>query len=224
VFATIDSNNKRGMAMNGKAAVAILGMVAALIAGPAAAQGRDESGLYLGGSVGYSQYKDVCKNLFIPCDGNDTAWRLFGGYQFNRNWAAEFGYGDFGEAHGSGTIPAGGNATFRTNSYGFDLTGIGNLYLTQRLSLFGRLGVYMGRTTRDIEYSAFPASNAHDAKTNSGFTFGAGLGYNLGRVGVRAEWQRYDNIGTNDNSGIIGGGSGTDEVDVFSLAVLFRFF
>lgn len=221
MFATINSNNKRGMAMNGKAALAILGMAAALVAAPAAGQGGDERGIYLGGSLGYSQYKDSCKNLFIPCEDHDTAWRFFGGYQFNRNWAAEFGFGDFGEVQGSGIIPAGGNATFRTHSYGFDLTGIGNLYITQRLSLFGRLGAYMGRTTRDIEFTNFP--NVNDAKTNSGLTYGAGLGYDLGRFGVRAEWRRYDNIGTNQNSGIEGA-SGTDEVDIFSIGALFRFF
>ena len=205
-----------------KGVVAVLALVAALIAGPAAAQGADPSGIYLGGSVGYSQYKDTCKNLFIPCDDDDTAWRFFAGYQFNRNWAAEFGVADFGEARGSGPIPAGGDASFKTHSYGADLTGIGTAYLTQRLSVFGRLGVYMGRTTRDIEYTNFPKEN--DAKTNSGITYGAGLGYNLWRFGVRAEWQRYDNIGTNSNSGIAGGASGTDEIDVFSLAFLFRFF
>jgi OOP family OmpA-OmpF porin len=221
VFATINSKNKKGMAMNGKATLAILGMVTALVAAPAAAQSSDESGLYVGGSLGGSQYKDTCKNLFIPCDDQDAAWRIFGGYQFNRNWALELGYGDFGEAHGSGPIPAGGNATFRTHSYAFDLTGIGSLYLTQRLSLFGRLGAYMGRTTRDIEFTNFP--NVNEAKTNSGLTYGAGLGYNLGPLGVRAEWQRYDNIGTNQNSGIEGEPSGTDEVDVFSIGVLLRF-
>jgi OmpA-OmpF porin, OOP family len=210
------------MAMNGKAALAILAMAAALVADPAAAQGSDESGLYLGGSAGYSQYKDTCKNLFIPCDGNDTGWRFFGGYQFNRNWSLELGYADLGEAEGAGPIPAGGNATFRTRSYAFDLTGIGSVFLTQRLSLFGRLGAYMGRTTREIEFTNFP--NVDEAKTNSGLTYGAGLGYTLGRFGMRAEWQRYGNIGTNQNSGIEGGPSGTDEVDVFSLAFLFRFF
>lgn len=206
-----------------KGVLAALGVAAALIAGPVRAQ-ADPSGYYLGGSVGYSQYKDACKNLFIPCDNNDTAFRVFAGYQFNRHWAAEFGYGDFGDAKGSGPIPAGGNGAFRTQSYAFDLTGIGSFNITQRMSLFGRLGVYMGRTTRDIEFSSFPDSNVQDAKTNSGWTYGAGVGYTLGRLGLRAEWQRYDNIGTNSNSGILGGGSGTDEVDVFSLALLFRFF
>jgi OmpA-OmpF porin, OOP family len=207
---------------HGRLAVAILGLAAVLVAGSAVAQSADPSGIYLGGSLGRSQYKDTCKNLFIPCEDQDTAWRFFGGYQFNRNWAVEVGYADFGEATGTGPIPAGGNAGFKLHSSAFDLTGIGSLYVSQRLSLFGRLGAYMGRTTRDTEFTNFPALN--DAKTNSGFTFGAGVGYDLGRLGVRAEWQRYDNIGTNQNSAIQGQPSGTDEVDVFSLALLFRFF
>jgi OmpA-OmpF porin, OOP family len=207
---------------HGRLAVAILGLAAAAAATPAAAQGMDASGIYLGGSLGRSQYKDTCKNLFIPCEAEDTAWRFFGGYQFNRNWALELGYGDFGEAQGTGPIPAGGNASMKVHSSAFDLTGLGSLYLTERLALFGRLGLYMGRTTRDVDFTAFPDTN--DAKTNSGFTFGAGLAYNLGRLGVRAEWQRYDNIGTNQNSAIQGQPSGTDEIDFFSLGLLFRFF
>ena len=206
----------------GRLAVAILGLAAALVAGSAVAQSADPSGIYLGGSLGRSQYKDTCKNLFIPCEDQDTAWRFFGGYQFNRNWALELGYGDFGEATASGVIPAGGTAAMIQNSYAFDLTGIGSLYLTERLSLFGRAGFYMGRTTRDVDFSNFPSVN--DSKTNSGFTYGAGLGYNLGRFGVRLEWQRYDNIGTNQNSAIQGQPSGTDEVDFFSLGLLVRFF
>ena len=207
---------------HGRLAVAILGLAAAAAATPAAAQSMDPSGIYLGGSLGRSQYKDTCKNLFIPCEDQDTAWRFFGGNQFNRNWAMELGFADFGEAQGTGPIPAGGTAEMKVHSYAFDLTGLGSLYLTERLSLFGRLGAYMGRTARDITFSNFPAVN--DSKTNSGFTFGAGLGYNLGPLGLRLEWQRYDNIGTNQNSAIQGQPSGTDEIDVFSLALLIRFF
>ena len=138
---------------------------------------------------------------------------MFGGHQFNRNWSLELGYADLGEAQGAGPIPAGGSATFRTSSYAFDLTGIGSVYLTQRLSLFGRLGAYMGRTTREIEFTAFP--NMDEAKTNSGFTYGAGLGTNFGNVGLRVEWQRYANVGGNSVP--------EDDIDVFSLGALFRF-
>jgi OmpA-OmpF porin, OOP family len=207
---------------HGRWVVAILGLAAAATVTSAAAQGTDPSGIYLGGSLGRSQYKDTCKNLFIPCEGEDTAWRFFGGYQFNRNLAVELGYGHFGEAQGNGPIPAGGSASFKLHSTAFDVTGIGTAYLTERLSVFGRVGGYIGRTSRDIEFTNFPAVS--DAKTNSGLTYGAGLGYNVGRFGLRLEWQRYDNIGTNQNSGIETQPSGTDEIDFFSLGLLVRFF
>ena len=139
MFATINSKNKRGMAMNGKAALAILGMAAALIAGPAAAQGRDESGLYLGGSVGYSQYNEVCERSAVPCDDTDDAVRLFVGYQFNRNWSVELGFGDFGDATGQGALEGGGTGSFKWSSYAWDVTGLGHIGIAGGLSVFGRL-------------------------------------------------------------------------------------
>ena len=48
----------------------------------------------------------------------------------------------------------------------------------------------------------------HDAITDSGFTYGAGLGYTLWRIGLRAEWQRYQNVGNSINE---------EDIDVFSL-------
>jgi OmpA-OmpF porin, OOP family len=206
-----------------KGVLAALAIATALLAAPAVqAQTTDPSGIYLGGSLGASQYKDSCKGLTIPCDNQDAAWRFFGGYQFNRNWAAEFGIGDFGEAVANGPIPAGGNGERKRHSYGFDLTAVGSVYITQRLSAFGRLGAYMARTSIDRQFENFPDSNSNDGKTNSGLTYGLGAGYTLGRFGVRLEWQRYDNVGPNSISSFEV--SGTDEIDVFSLAFLFRFF
>ena len=198
--------------MSNKAKAAILGLVlSTTISGTAAAQGRDESGIYIGGSVGMSQYTDVCERSAVPCDDTDGGFRAFFGYQFNRNWQLEIGGGNFGEASGSGPF-AGGTGTFKWESYAWDLTGLGHIYITRGLSVFGRLGLYMGRTTVDQE---FPGGTQHDGKTNSGFTFGLGAAYTLGHVGVRAEWQRYDNIGTNT--------LGTAEVDLFSVGALIRF-
>jgi len=46
-------------------------------------------------------------------------------------------------------------------------------------------------------------------------TYGAGLACNLWRIGLRAEWQRYQNVGT--------GNTGEDDIDVFSVGALVRF-
>jgi opacity protein-like surface antigen len=200
--------------MNKKVGAAILGAFLAAAVGRAVAQ-ESERGIYIGGSVGYSQYQNACDRALVPCDEGDTAGRFFTGYQFNRHWSAEIGVGRFGEATGSGAIAGGGGATgsFRLKADGVDVSGIGTIPLGSGLGILARLGVYRARTTLDQEGSGF--APLHDAGTQSGWTYGAGLSYTLGRLGLRAEWQRYDNIGA--------AGVGTDDIDVFSLAALFRF-
>ena len=150
----------------------------------------------------------------VPCDEGDVAGRLFAGYQFNRTWSAEIGAGKFGEASGSGAVAGGaGTGSFSLKAYGWDVTAVATIPLGSGLGILGRFGVYRARTTLDQEGSFFAPT--HDAGTQSGWTYGAGLGYTLGRLGLRAEWQRYDNIGANS--------VGTDEIDMFSLGALFRF-
>ena len=85
-----------------KSAVAVLGITAAVFALPAAAQ-MNMSAFYVGAGVGQSKFKDACGGLpaGASCDDKDTALRLFGGYQVNRNFAAEVGYHDLGEVKAS---------------------------------------------------------------------------------------------------------------------------
>lgn len=173
------------------------------LAGPAIAQ----EGLYLGGSVGVAQYKDTCKRANVPCDDQDDAWRLFAGYQFSRHWSAELGYADLGEVAGAGAL-----GSFSLEAKGWDLSALGSIPLAGGLSAFGRLGVYRLRTTLDQAGPGF--GTVHEAITDTGFTYGAGLGYTLWRIGLRAEWQRYQNVGSSIND---------EDVDVFSFGALFRF-
>src|SRR5687767_14995223 len=173
--------------MNNKVGAAIVGIVLAAALGPVAAQ-ESQKGIYIGGSVGYSQYQNACDRALVPCDEGDTAGRFFAGYQFNRNWSAEIGVGHFGEATGSGAVSGGGGTgSFKLKTDGWDVTGIGTIPLGSGLGILTRLGVYRARTTLDQEGSFFAPE--HDAGTKSGWTYGAGLSYTLGRFGLRAEWQ-----------------------------------
>jgi opacity protein-like surface antigen len=82
-----------------------------------------------------------------------------------------------------------------------------------RLSVLLRLGAHYVRTNVDQQGPAF--GTLHEAKTGTGFTYGLGAEYSLGKLGVRAEWQRYDNVA--------GGTLAEDDVDVVSVGLLFRF-
>src|SRR5205807_8377335 len=86
----------------------IAAMVGAVVlAAPAVrmAQARGETGWYLGGNICQSKLKDGCSGLGgsgISCDDKDTAFKILGGYNINRNFAAELGYTDLGKAKASG--------------------------------------------------------------------------------------------------------------------------
>jgi OOP family OmpA-OmpF porin len=188
----------------------LMGFLAAAAAGPAAAQDR---GIYLGGSWGQAEYADTCDDLALisGCTDNDNGFRFFAGYQFNRNFGLELGYADLGVVRAEGTF-LGTPTRFGAETTGFDLTGVLSFTLVDRLSLFGRLGAYRMRTEVDLN---FGGAESRDGETNGGLTYGLGLGYELGILGVRLEWQRYDNVG--------GGSTGEDTVDFFSLGALIRF-
>src|SRR5256885_8076692 len=71
---------------------------ATVMAAPAVsiAQARGETGWYAGITLGQSDVKNVDCTGF-SCDTKDTAFRILGGYQINRNFAAELGYHDLGK-------------------------------------------------------------------------------------------------------------------------------
>lgn len=181
----------------------VVGLLAAVASGPATAQ------LYAGGSIGYSQFKDVCLVANVPCDDVDTAWRAFGGYQFNPYFALELGFANLGATTGSGAV---GSFSIEAKE-AWDLSALLTIPVATRLSFLFRLGAHRVRTTVDQQGPAI--GTLHEAKTGSSWTLGAGVEYSLGKLGVRAEWQRYDNIA--------GGTLVEDDVDVFSVGLLFRF-
>jgi OOP family OmpA-OmpF porin len=165
------------------------------VAGAVSAQTPSLSSAYIGGTIGQAEYKDGCAGI-AGCDEKDTAWRLLAGYQFNRYFAAEIGYHNLGEA----SAPAGS-----VEGTAWELVGIGAYPIIDKLSVYGKLGVYRG----ELE-----APGAEE--TNTDLTYGAGLQYDvLKNVGVRGEWQRYSKMG--------GGAIGETDVDVLSVGVVYRF-
>jgi len=186
-------------------------LAAAAAAGPAAAQ---DPGLYLGGWGGFSQFKDSCKQLPVPCEGEDTGVRAFGGYQFNRYVAVEAGFANLGKATGSGSLGPGAQGSFQLEvKEAWDLTAVFGIPVTDRLSGLVRGGMYRARTTLNIQETGFP--DTQDGGTNSGFSYGAGAEFRLGLLGLRAEWQRYENVGV--------ASTGEDDIDVLSVGLIIRF-
>jgi len=192
--------------MKVKAVIAVLGLAGAAFAFPAAAQMRSPSlsSAYVGASLGQSKFKFDCGGL-PTCDQTDTALRLFLGYQFTPNIAAEIGYADLGKSKlGLGAFNGEVKAT------AWDLSAVGLWPLASQFSILGRLGIYHGETKLSGDFG-------DDKDTKTGALFGLGGQFDLNRnIGFRAEWNRYNKMG---------GGNFSDNfnVDVLNVSALYRF-
>lgn len=171
-----------------------------------------DAGFYLGGSLGQSKSNETCDGFPVACDDKDTAWRIFGGYQFNRYISAELGYADLGTpASASGTV-SGVAVVANTEVTAWDLVAVGS-YPIGRFSIYGKLGLYRAETETSGSVAGIPLTGSD---TNTDITFGAGAGFDITRnLRIRGEWQRYQNVG--------GDSGGEDDVDVFSVGLLWRF-
>ena len=199
-----------------KSVVAGVGLSAALVALPAAAQ-LNLSGLYAGVGVGQSKAKDWCTGaVFISCDDKDTAWKIFGGYQFNPHFAVEGGYADLGKVKGSG-VTSGVNLDASTKLSAWDVAAVGSWPFASQFSVFGKLGAYYGTVDSTGTASGAGGSASAAAKdSNVGFTYGLGARYDFTRnLAARAEWQRYNKMG--------GDNTGKSDVDVLGLSLLWKF-
>ena len=188
--------------------------LAILIATPAWSQ---DAGFYLGASIGQSRAKDFCDDSGgFSCDDKDTAWKLLGGYQFNRHLAVEAGYTDLGEVGVSGVL-SGVSVRGTVEVTAFELMGVGSIPLMDRFSLYGKLGLYHAETKQNVTGSLGTVTVTDNEKEkNTDLTFAFGARFDITRnLGVRAEWQRYLDVG--------GGEIGEDDVDVLSVGLLYRF-
>jgi OmpA-OmpF porin, OOP family len=187
--------------MKTKAVVAVLGLAAATLALPAAAQ-MSMNAAYIGGQLGQTNFKADCSG--VDCDKKDTSFRIFGGYQFTPNIAAELGYADLGKLKVSGFGIEGDVA-----ATAWDLSGVFS-WPIQQFGVFGRLGVAR------VEAKPGGAFSGFDSNTKTGLVWGLGGSYDFNRnVGLRLEWTRYK-----ADSGSL---AGEGDIDNLSIGVLYRF-
>ena len=187
-----------------KSAIAVFAVTASAFALPAAAQ-MNMSAFYVGASVGQSKFKNGCTGVpaGLSCDEKDMAWRILGGYQFNRNFAAELGYHNLGEAKASGA-----GIDVKDKASAWELVAVGLWPIANQFGIYGKLGAHHSESKVDSNIGG------GGKETGNGLTFGAGLQYDvMPALGLRAEWQRYDKVG----------GVSDNKLDVLSLGAIWRF-
>lgn len=168
---------------------AALGALLAVVLGApslALAQMRPaDSGWYVGAHIGQADVDEL--------NDEDTSLKILGGYQINRNFAAEVGYIDFGKTSVAGT-------EFKANAW--EVVGVGILPVMDRFGVYGKLGMFWGE-----------AKGGGVKEDSVEVTYGVGVQYDFTQnLGVRGEWQRYTDVG-----------DGSSDIDVLSVGVVFRF-
>ena len=175
------------------------------------------TGWYAGGLFGRSEAKAGCIGLISGggrvCDPTDIALGVFGGLQMHRNYGVELGYTNLGKVRAN-SIGPGSASSQNTQNNVWDAAALAYLPLDQVLPLdrvlsaFARIGGYR---------ATLSASERGVAdQTNIGLTYGGGLQMDFGpRIGVRALWQRYKNVG--------GGEYLKQNYDVLGLSAFYRF-
>lgn len=191
---------------------------------PAFAQ--DASHYYGGVSVGQSKTQTDAAGLstgLVPgvgvinstTDEKDTSYKLFGGYQFNRNIALEGGYFDLGKNSFSSNI-VGGTLAGESKVRGLNLDLVGTLPFTERFSALARVGVQHAWSKSTASGTGTGAGVATSSKRDdSGMKVGFGLQYEMSpAVWIRGEVERYrikNAVGQSNN------------VDVATVSLVFPF-
>lgn len=146
----------------------------------------EQQGWYLGAGAGYA--KTTTSNIEKP-EGisektNDTGFKLYGGYQFHKNWAAEIevvSLGKYTESYSDH------HTSIKTTGLGISTIGI--LPLSDQFSLFGKTGVikkYMNVQIYDDD------STNSQKNTVTSALLGGGAAYHFTpNLTLRAEYEHF---------------------------------
>ncbi|MDW7748882.1 outer membrane beta-barrel protein [Halomonas sp.] len=199
--------------------------LAGLVASPAFAQSYQYNpveGPYLGAGIGHASLDndslDQLDDAGYSTDDSDTGYKLFAGYQFNPNFAVEASYLDFGEFTADAAITDGVNVaseSVKAEAEGFGFALVGKLPIQNGFSVHGKLGMiaWDGDAYDTVKVNGQTFIDTKLSADGTDPFYGIGAEYEIDRIMMRAEYERYD---LSD--------SGEDfEIDLFSASIGYRF-
>jgi OOP family OmpA-OmpF porin len=150
-------------------------LLSATLGAAAFGANAQDKGFYAGAGVGQSFVDEGAY------DDEDTAFSLFGGYQFNKYFGLEAGYADFGKIEANGAGPAlEGDSAY--------LTAVGTLPITDRFSAYAKAGLHRWNVD-----TALPGLTGNNDDSGSDPTYGVGMQYRFtDRVALRGEYSRFE--------------------------------
>ena len=204
-------------------------MCAHALAAAAHAQQYAYRGAYAGGAIGPSTMSIEGDSLAVSgatasslsTEQKSTAFKGFGGYRFNPNFAAEGGFVHFGKFRATRTVTAPSAGTVRSDitALGAYINAVGIAPLSQHFELFGKLGVIVTGTVADRTSTGSIAVVGGSVGTHieRNLHLGAGAEVRFTReFGMRLEYEKAFGVG---DAKTIGEG----DIGVVFLGLAFRF-
>ncbi|HVR82651.1 MAG TPA: outer membrane beta-barrel protein [Luteimonas sp.] len=188
----------------------------------------DQRGGYVGANFGWSAAtiddERITSSLLargftttsISDDDRDTGYKVFGGYQFNRNFALEGGYFNLGQFGYTATTEPPGTLTGNIKLQGVNLDLVGIVPFTEKFSAFARVGViYAEAKDHFAGTGSVNVLDPNPSKRDTNYKFGVGLQYDFTEsLAMRVEAERYRIDDAVGNKG---------DIDLASVGLVYRF-
>ena len=165
-----------------------------------------DTGWYLGagggaGRIGF-RIEDFTQGVNERQDDLKPAGKVFAGYMFNPNWGIETAYASLGTFRYQYDAGTGGTASLDYKVRGVSFSGVGNAPLTDRFSLFARIGLFYSDVRNTVTDSngtlaallATPGTESKKRKTSG--TYAIGMQYEMVKhVDWRVEYEDFREVG-----------------------------
>jgi OOP family OmpA-OmpF porin len=155
-------------------------------------------------------------------DDTDSAYKLYGGYQFTPNWGLEIGYNDLGNSYSVKGAVDGSPYTASYKMHNWYVAGTGTLPLGSGFSLLGKVGAV--RNTADLGQVCAGGTcvGASGSDKHTDVLLGVGAQYNfMSNWAARLEYENYGKMTGDDVWGT--GGSGAVKADAWYASVNYSF-
>lgn len=172
------------------------------LTGSLAAQADTQPGFYAGAGLGTTKVSDDSFDG-TGIDDSDTGFKVFGGYDFNKNFAVEISYVDFGEA----SIEDAGDS-LSVGVTALTAAAVGRIPLNETFSLYGKLGFASYDVKVDFNAAGFGSGSGSDSDSDLIYGVGGAMSFG-GNFEARLEYEAIN----------VDGG----DVNMLSVGGLFRF-
>ena len=210
----------------------MLAACAAMALALAAASPAFAQGFYIGFGYGQSELGDLVAADIdaelaslgfastTTVDAKDSGYKLYGGYEFNRNFALETGYYDLGTftSHSVTTGVGAGTIDGEWDAWAIPIALVGTVPLGASFSLFGKVGGAFTSLDATARGTSTPKTfEFSESESEFGTYLGVGAGVFFGQGwGIRVEWELFAGVGDDETTG-------ESDIDLLSASIQYHF-